>query len=221
MHIQIVVYGGKTMSDDNNLAPNDVTFNQYKGWFEKYRRNNDTREINFQNEVIKRFIRGICTDLDVESCDTKLTTTRHDYLQYCGTYISNGKEKPSTPDLVITKEWNWFNREYNLDYRAVVEVKSPFGKGSIYSKGYINYSSDLKCELKRHLSAKVNEKVILTDVLKWEFYIRSEDGIDLKPIRTIELYDLTDGRGHWEWKKDEQVMEELKEFLKEFLNFNI
>ncbi|MDL4840336.1 hypothetical protein [Aquibacillus rhizosphaerae] len=194
----------------------DINFNEYKGIFEKYKNNNDIREITFQNELVKPFIRGIRNDLDVESCDTKLTTTRHDYLQYCGTYISNGKEKAATPDLVITKKWNWFNRKYSLDYRAVVEVKSPFGKESIYSKGYINYSSDLKCELKRHLSAKINSKVILTDSLKWEFYKRSGGGNELIPIRTIELYNLIDARGHWKWDSVDSF-NSLKYYLKDFL----
>lgn len=36
--------------DDN------IPFTEYKKWIDKYIRNNDTREINFQNDVIKRLI---------------------------------------------------------------------------------------------------------------------------------------------------------------------
>ncbi len=32
----------------------EVTFDDYKRWFEKYKKNNDVREINFQNEVVKK-----------------------------------------------------------------------------------------------------------------------------------------------------------------------
>ncbi|MBT2218009.1 hypothetical protein KK120_19595 [Virgibacillus dakarensis] len=122
----------------------NITFNEYKGIFEKYKNNNDTREITFQNELVKPFIRGVRNDLDVEGCDTKGPTQIHDYLQYCGTYTINGNEKSVTPDLVITKDWNWLNRDFSLDYRAVVEVKSPFLKDRIYSKEYEDYSEEFK-----------------------------------------------------------------------------
>lgn len=195
----------------------DITFNEYKGIFEKYKNNNDTREITFQNELVKPFIRGVRNDLDVESCDTKLRTEKHDYLQYCGTYIDKNEKKAATPDLVITKEWNWLNREYSLDYRAVVEVKSPFAKKDImYNKNYKDYGEHLCKELKRHLSATINNKVILTDALKWEFYKRSGGGNELIPIRTIELYNLIDGRGHWKWDSVDSF-NSLKYYLKDFL----
>ncbi|MCM3574733.1 hypothetical protein M3172_16165 [Mesobacillus subterraneus] len=219
-----------------------VTFDDYKRWFEKYKKNNDVREINFQNEVVKKFISAICADLDVENSEKKgPDTNKHDYLQYCGTYIDKtGKEKAFTPDLVITKNWNWLNKENDVEYRAVVEVKSPYLQ-PIYKKDYEKYGENLKKELRCHLSAKNNDKVILTDAMKWEFYKRNEEYNDLVPIRTFRLYDLSGGRGKWEWKKGEQGIvendvikglfgdnltytkpieefEELKNFLKEFLN---
>lgn len=231
------------MDDFEILKLNDVTFSDYINWFEKYKNNNDIREINFQNEIVKPFIRSICNDLDVEVSDKKgPDTTDHDYLKYCGTYIdeASGKEKTVTPDLVIARNWNWLNKENNVDYRAVVEVKSPYQK-PIYHKDYEKYGEDLKKELRRHLSAKDNDKVILTDALKWEFYKKNEEDNELVPIRTFRLYDLSDGRGKWEWKKGEKSIveddvakrmfvdnleyksqikefEELKHFLKEFLN---
>lgn len=187
----------KILNDFEILKLNDVTFDEYISWFEKYKNNNDGREINFQNEVVKPFIRGICNDLDVEVSDKKgPDTEKHDYLQYCGTYIDekNGKEKTATPDLVISKNWNWLNKENDVDYRAVVEVKSPYEQ-PIYHKNYEKYKEDLKSELRRHLSAKNNGKVILTDALKWEFYKKNEENNELVPIRTFRLYDLFGGSG--------------------------
>lgn len=211
----------------------DITFDEYKSWLEKYEKNNDIREINIQNEIVKRFITNICTDLDIVYSDKKgPNTSNHDYFQYCGTYTDkNGKEKAVTPDLVIAKNWNWLNIENKVDYRAVVEVKSPFLKQRIYNKHYNEYGENLKDELRRHLSAKNNNKVILTDALKWEFYIKSEQAIELIPLRTFKLYDLSSGMG--KYKNGEQYdtikthlnhtelveeFKELKHFLIEFLS---
>ncbi|MGD6803926.1 hypothetical protein [Rossellomorea aquimaris] len=221
----------------NIVEFNEVTFDEYKVWFEKYKRNNDVNEIKFQNEIVKKFISTICTDLDIENSEKKgPETPKHDYLQYCGTYTDEqGDEKASTPDLVITKNWNWLNKENNVDYRAVVEVKSPYLQ-PIYNKDYEKYGEKLKNELRRHLSAKDNDKVILTDTLKWEFYKKNKEDNELVPIQTFRLYDLTDKKGNWDWKKGEsdikdndvikgtlgdslQYTKEMKEFkeLKSFL----
>lgn len=230
------------MNNLDILKNNDVTFDEYKGWFEKYKENHDVSEIKFQNEVVKKFISAICPDLDVENSENKgPDTDKHDYLQYCGTYIDKmEKEKASTPDLVIAKNWNWLNREFVVDYRAVVEVKSPYLQ-PIYHKDYEKYSDSLKRKLICHLSAKNNNKVILTDAMKWEFYRKVDENNQLVPIRTFRLYDLSSVRGNWAWKKGEKVImiddvmkemfgnffrktkqveefEELKNFLKEFLN---
>lgn len=206
------------MDNFKNLKSNDVTFDEYTSWFEKYKNKNDFREINFQNEVVKPFIRGICNDLDVEVTDKKgPDSSKHDYFQYCGTYIDekNGKEKAVTPDLVIAQNWNWLNNENHVDYRAVVEVKSPYSNERIYNKDYKKYDDNFIKKLECHLSAKNNSKLILTDAMKWEFYIKNEKDKKTEPIRIFKLYDLYSG-GKWEWKKEE--FEELKNFLKEFLN---
>lgn len=231
----------KTVNDLEIIDFKDVTFDDYKAWFEKYKENNDGQEIKFQNEIVKKLISSICSDLDVENSEKKAKNSkRHDYLQYCGTYIDgDGNEKATTPDLVIAKNWNWENKKNVVDYRAVVEVKSPYEQ-PIYHKDYKDYGENLKNELRRHLSAKNNNKVILTDSLKWEFYKKNEEDNNLVPIRIFRLYDLYK-RGKWEWKKGEQVIveddvikeifgdsieyesqikefEELKSFLKDFLN---
>ncbi|MGV8907113.1 MAG: hypothetical protein ACOH15_11000 [Acetobacterium sp.] len=210
------------MNKDQIIEVNIVEFDVYKKWFDKYYENNDGNEIKIQNEIVKPFISAICTDLDVEDSKNKgPDTDKHDYFQYCGTYIGeHGEEKASTPDLVIAKNWNWLNKENDVDYRAVVEVKSPYQQQRIYNKDYEKYGEDLKNELRRHLSAKDNDKVILTDAMKWEFYKKNEEDNKLVPIRTFRLYDLSGGRGKWEWKKSEQVIVE-NDFIKEMLGANL
>lgn len=205
--------------DNTTNSVNDYTskmnldsFDEYASWFDKFKNNNDIREINFQNEVVKKLINVLCDDLDVVNCANKgADTTNHDYFQYCGGYYDkNNNWKASTPDLVIAKGWNWHNKKNIVDYRAVVEVKSPYLQ-PIYHKDSKKYGSYLKKKLSRHLSAHCNEKVILTDALKWEFYKKSNG---LTPIKKFKLYDLHK-RGKWDWSDRE--FNQLKQFLLEFL----
>lgn len=70
-----------------------LTFQEYQNWLNKWKNNNDFREINIQNEVVKPFILSICPDLDVIDVSTKTATTIHDYLQYCGTYLEDNCEE--------------------------------------------------------------------------------------------------------------------------------
>ena len=210
------------------LQVNDVSFDDYKNWFREIK-NKDPHEIHFQSKIVERFISILCRDLDVYDCSKKVQDSqKHDYDQYCG----RKDGKAATPDLVIAKGWNWENIKNTVDYRAVVEVKSPF-TGPIYHKDYEEYGAKLKEELDRHLSAKKNSKLILTDTLKWEFYERG------KKTKTFKLYELSKG-GKWEWKQGEKgivedevmkelfgpdlkyekpvhAFEELKNYLKEFL----
>ena len=179
---------------------NDVSFEKYKGWVNKYIKNNDVNELRFQNEVVKPFISTIFPNLDVEDVSKKGNSTKHDYHQYGGLYKDiDGKEKVETPDLAIVKRWDWLNKKNEVEYCAVVEVKSPYLQ-PIYHNDYSKYNENLQDKLKRHLSASKNDKVILTDTLKWEFY-KKDSG--LVPIRTFELYSLSQG-GNWEWIKGEK-----------------
>lgn len=195
------------------MQVDDVTFEEYINWFEKYKNNNDTREVNFQNEVVKKLLCRLCEDLDIVDCSVKVPrTTRHNYLDYCGTYIDKrGETKATTPDLVIVNKWNWYNIENKVDYRAVVEVKSPYLQ-PIYNKELSDYSDSLKTKIRRHLSAEANEKVILTDAMKWEFYEKSNG---LSPKQVFKLYDLI-GR-KWAWKESDIEFENFKCYLKEFV----
>lgn len=191
---------------------NRVSFSEYTSWFDKFKNNNDIREINFQNEVVKKSLDILLDERDIVDCSRKGTeTTNHDYSQYCGKYIDKtGKEKCMTPDLVIAKNWNWLNKENKVDYCAVVEVKSPYLQ-PIYHKNYNEYSNELKEELQRHLLATKNERVILTDALKWEFYKKDKK---LIPIKTFELYKLGSG-GSWSWECEE--FDALQSFLINFI----
>ena len=207
----------------------DVTFDEYKKWFNKYRDNNDTREINFQNGIVRKFIEDMFPTLDVEDVSKKGPYTKnHDYLQYCGTYINDsGNKMATTPDLVIAKDWNWLNKENTVDYRAVVEVKSPYSrKECIYNKDYEEYKECIKTKLRRHLSSTNNNKLIFTDTMKWEFYTKDDNG--LVPVRTFKLYDLTNTHGGLQLEQEESIVgddndqlkeefEELKNYLKKFL----
>ena len=66
--------------------------------------------------------------------------------------------------------------EVQVNYRGVVEIKSPILD---YITGF--EPSEYKCltEIERHLKAKNNAKVILTDGVTWVFY-NKESG--LKPV---------------------------------------
>lgn len=119
------------------IKHNDVTFDQYKMWFEKYRKNGDWQEIKIQNEIVKKFLNALFLDLDIENCEKKgPDTIKHDYLQYCGTYIDNKtmKEKACTPDLVIVKEWYYSIEKVTLDdiaeFHYRFEIIHPFQDGN-------------------------------------------------------------------------------------------
>lgn len=224
------IKGVGQLDKNTDTKTKDVTFDEYKKWFNKYRDNKDTREINFQNGVVRKLIERLFPNLDIEDVSIKGPyTENHDYLQYCGTYInSSGREIATTPDLVIAKNWNWLNKENTVDYRAVVEVKSPYSYDNhIYNKGYEEYYKFMKIQLRRHLSSTNNNKLIFTDAMKWEFYTKDDNG--LVPVRTFKLYDLTNTQGGLQLEKEgepivgdendplKEEFEKLKNFLKKFL----
>lgn len=189
-------------------------YNKYKNLVNKCIENNDTREITLQGDVVKPFITALCEGLTVVDTSIKGPFTKnHDYRKYSGTYKDhNNNEKPSTPDLLIANNWNWNNNENKVEYRAVVEVKSFTSPQCIFDKKIIDYDNKLQTQIKRHLTAKENKKVILTDCLKWEFFVsdNNEGNNGLTPIKTIELYDFK-GK-NWEWKKGEKSKFELEIF---------
>lgn len=192
------------------ISINDFSYFQYKNLVDKCIEQNDTREVTLQGDVVKHFINKLCANLDIADVSYKgpvgTQTNYHDYLQYCGTYKDNNKDKATTPDLVIAQNWNWHNIQNKVDYCAVVEVKS-FTIQPIYTIGYSSYNDELRKQLERHLSAKKNKKVILTDCLKWEFYDNNEGVI---PLKTISLIDIGKDNKYpnWKWKKEKEVQVE-------------
>ena len=150
----------------------------------------DSRERAYQDNVIRPFLQSVFGDLDIEPVDIKINSEIHQYEQYCGTYEKKYKDEktnneiikllPATPDLCITDEWHWNNLEVQVNYRGVVEIKSPILD---YITGF--EPSEYKClaEINRHLKAKNNAKVILTDGVTWVFY-NKERGLEpiIKPI---------------------------------------
>lgn len=193
-------------------------FKDYKAWVQKYVDNHDTREINFQNNVVKRLLEEMYPDYDVVYVDTKgPESKKHDYREYSGEYRSvQGTLKPTTPDLLICKNWDWYNKDNkDITYLATVEVKSPYGPEAVY-KTQLDY---FKEKIDRHLSAKAIDRVILTDALKWVFYTVTSNV--RKPEDVITLVDLVKaGRGYtykWSENANEQFMllkEKLEKFLK-------
>lgn len=135
---QIGGNSNKLVTLTNGKGCNMVDFNTYQGWIQKYINNHDTREINFQNDVVKRLLEQLYPLYDIVCVDTKGGNSKlHDYYMYSGLYIDSkdGKKKPTTPDLLICKDWDWYNKDNdNIIYIATVEVKSPCSREAIYKK---------------------------------------------------------------------------------------
>lgn len=196
----------------------NISFEQYKSWISKYVNNHDTREINFQNDVVKRLLENMFYDYDIVCVDTKGSESKnHDYYEYSGEYIdNNGKSKPTTPDLLICKNWDWYNVDNsNIEYLATVEVKSPYGSEALYKKDFEEYSDSLKSKIERHLAAKKINKVIFTDTFKWEFYETEAK----EPTVIMLVNKIPSGKGYtYSWRDDAnskfaELLDRLKLFL--------
>lgn len=197
-----------------------VSFEEYKNWINKYINNHDTREINFQNDVVKRLLEKLFSDYDIVSVDTKCCESkRHNYYAYSGEYTDeNEKIKPTTPDLLVCQNWDWYNKDNNkIKYISTIEVKSPYSPQAVYKKTKDEYSSELETKIKTHLSAEQINKVILTDTLSWVFFEGNYDKSD-----TISLVNrISKGRGYtYEWHMEaesifkDELLNKLFEFLK-------
>lgn len=200
-----------------HFLDDNICFAEYKEWIDKYIHNNDTREINFQNDVIKKLIEKLFPMYDVVNVGTKGSCTdKHDYNHYSGIYKDDlGREKPTTPDILIARNWNWYNVEYEneINYIATIEVKSPFGNEAIYKSD----RNECPIQIKRHLSAKKIDKVIYTDSFEWRFYTQDESD---KPEHVSFVNKKRIGRGYiYEWKTDAQAQEEFDKLIKKLKNF--
>lgn len=191
-----------------------IDVQEYKSWIEKFRKREDNREINYQNDVVKRLLENLFEDYDIVYADTKGPDSNdHDYYAYSGYYYVNKMKKPTTPDLLICKNWNWFNKNNEaIQYIATIEVKSPFLKDAIWKKENENYPESVKTKVETHLKATKVKRVIYTDAFKWDFYIDTYNS-----CTTIELGKcVKNGRKYsFEWSDDQ--FESLKKKLEEFL----
>ena len=199
-----------------------IDVQDYKSWIEKFIKREDNREINYQNDVVKRLLEELFKEYDIVYVDTKgPDSNSHDYCAYSGMYEDKDKDdnkkiKPTTPDLLICKNWNWHNKNNeSIQYIATVEVKSPFSKEAIYKKKKEEYPESLKIKVERHLAATKIKRVIYTDAFKWDFYVDTYDNYE-----TIELVEcVKKGRGYtFRWRDDlEEQFKLLKAKLEEFL----
>lgn len=188
-----------------NLYKENVTFDGYKQLVEKYSTlkvlngNNDTREVNYQNEIVKPMLQIIFKDWEVVDVSRKGPNSDvHNYLKYCGTYKVKKQDKPATPDLLLVEKWNWHNVENELTYYAAIEVKSPYSADHMCNREYKEYSSHLKTELRRHL--KANKVVIVTDTYKWGIYSQEQG---LKPVKEYVIRECKMRK--WVWNEDKYI----------------
>jgi len=141
----------------------------------------------------------VFANYDIEPVDIKINSQIHEYKQYCGTYEKKYKKNnevkllPATPDLCITDKWHWNNKEVEVNYKGVVEIKSPILD---WITGIEPAKYKCKDEIKRHLNAEKNTKVILTDGITWVFY-KKENGYNPinPPICIGELVFRCDNNG--------------------------
>lgn len=200
---QIGGNSNKLVTLTNGKGCNMVDFNTYQGWIQKYINNHDTREINFQNDVVKRLLEQLYPLYDIVCVDTKGGNSKlHDYYMYSGLYIDSkdDKKKPTTPDLLICKDWDWYNKDNdNIIYIATVEVKSPCSREAIYKKDFENYYENWRTKIERHLSAKKINTVIFTDTFKWDFFV--DEYSKPETIKLVKCKPI--GRGYsYEWRED-------------------
>ena len=104
--------------------------------------------------------------------------------------------------MLVARHWNYANVDNDeIDYLAVVEVKSP-SLEPVYNKDKNKFERQIKTHL------EVNDKVILTDCIKWQFF-EKEYGLD--PVKTINLFDENNN-----WKRKDGI---TPEFLIEEFQF--
>lgn len=164
-----------------------MEYKEYVRLMERQIKTRDVRERVFQDNIIRPFLKSVFQNLDIEPVDIKIDSEEHEYEQYCGTYFNKkNKELPATPDLCLADEWYWNNRDVVVNYRGVVEVKSPILD---YITGFEPQKYNCLIEIQRHLKAKRNSKVILTDGVTWTFY-NKENGVTpvIEPICLGKLY---------------------------------
>lgn len=120
---------------------------------------NDNREENYQNRVLIPFLEALCIGSNV--VDTSMLTKEWNERgiernKFAGLY---------TPDLLIASNWKLFKNGEIVDYKALVEIKTPTAQDRDHAES----------EVKEYLD-KVSF-VVLTDCVTWEFYMKENEQI--------------------------------------------
>jgi hypothetical protein len=168
----------------------DFSYGYYKKLVNKYREN-DCREINFQNRVIVPFLEKLFINVvDISIVDVSMQYKNKNSKIHDTSCYSSQQDYAAPPDLLIAHNWNYANKNNkDIDYLTVIEIKSPVLNSINDEKRYIEHT---RKEVKFHLEA--NFKVILTDCIRWNFFER-EQGVD--PIQIIDLLITEDNSDEW------------------------
>ncbi|RDW20079.1 hypothetical protein CWR48_04975 [Oceanobacillus arenosus] len=184
---------------DSIVQDNTFSYSYYKKLVDNYLEI-DWREITIQNRVVTPLLdRLFINEKDISIIDISTqydnkNSKIHDTRIY-------RKEKTSPPDLLVARHWNYANIDNDkIDYLAVVEVKSP-SLDPVYNKDKNKFDGQIKTHL------EVNDKVILTDCIKWLFF-EKEYGLD--PVKTISLFDENNNWKRKDAKTPESLIEEIQ-----------
>lgn len=165
-----------------NDQPN-MSFETYRKIFENIA-NTDCEERRFQNELLLVFLRASLTNIEImETGEPRIPSQNHDLSQYCGEVdYEDGKKKFWRPDLTACDKWYRHNIVHKVKYKFVVEAKSPYSREKIFDNGLsadeiLKTESRVKREIESHFNAKCNDKVILTDTIRWVFYKKENNKI--------------------------------------------
>ena len=182
-----------------SIFKNNLTyFTYFKKTLDKFTEI-DPREINFQNRIIIPLLEDILSDREsisvVDVSNQYKSSTNHTRDSYAGIH---------TPDLLIAENWNYENNNNSsINYIALVEVKSPI----LEPINFENLNQHTKNEISCYL--ELQERVILTDCIRWCFYTKSHENI---------VYDLSDILDANEYENDPQKWSELCNYIKTFLS---
>lgn len=211
---------------DSIVQDETFSYSYYKRLENKYSEI-DWKEITIQNRVVTPFLdRLFMNEKDISIVDISTqydnkNSKIHDTRIY-------RKEKTSPPDLLVACHWNYANLDNDkIDYLAVVEVKSP-SLDPVYNKDNTKFEGQIKTHL------EVNDKVILTDCIKWQFF-EKEHGLD--PVKTINLFEENNNWKRKDCKTPKVLIEDVQleptfenepeewnqlcEYIREFLNGNL
>ncbi len=167
---------------------NGFSYTVYKETVNKYLKT-DPRELNFQNRVILCMLEKLLINTDIEIVDTSTLYDRGKRNSKTLNTTQFKKTGYAPPDLLLARNWNIDNVNNKVDYLAAIEIKSPNSKEAICGKQFEKYTEHVKKETRAHLSA--NQKVILTDCYRWQFFEKKEGFVDTTPI------DLVDKNKQW------------------------